>query len=85
MHSVHATVQIDRLASQLCRKLGSFGSVGRWHPLLARMESAGDASKVTWSARFDWTSGSGSHAVEAIQPFLSTGLNSLRERYGSLR
>jgi Polyketide cyclase / dehydrase and lipid transport len=42
MPTVTETTQIDLAADRLWKKAGSFGAVGEWHPMLAKVESSGD-------------------------------------------
>ena len=42
MHTVTEIAALKHPADRLWQKIGSFGAVGDWHPLLAKVESEGD-------------------------------------------
>jgi len=42
MPRITKVVRIDRDADTSWRDIGGFGAVGKWHPLLAKVESQGE-------------------------------------------
>lgn len=42
MPQIIVSVPIGKKSTDLWREIGSFGSVGRWHPMLTRVKSEGD-------------------------------------------
>src|SRR5262249_47240260 len=63
MSHAFAAVSIARNAEALWQEIGSFGGIGKWHPLLDRVESTGEraGSRRTAHAK------DGSEQVELLQ------------------
>jgi hypothetical protein len=71
MPTVTETAQIDLDAGSVWKKAGSFGAVGEWHPMLARVQSAGDYPDALRTAETK----EGEKQVERLESF---GCNSAR-------
>lgn len=66
MPSIIETAQVHMDAGRLWQRIGAFGAVGDWHPMLSRVDSQGDrpgavrtahgkdgSTQVEWLLEFD--------------------------------
>lgn len=67
MPAITETAQVSVEANTLWRKIGAFGAVAEWHPMLKEVETAGNGVGATRTARGEC----GGEQVERLQAIAS--------------